>query len=97
MAKGYWVADVEVTDVARYSRYREFVTPYIASRGGKFLTRAGKVVVKEGAARTRTVIIEFPTFADALAAYEDDAYTEGRKLHAGAGELDLVVVEGSEP
>jgi uncharacterized protein (DUF1330 family) len=96
MAKGYWVADVEVTDVAKYSVYRDFVSPYIASRGGKFLTRAGKVVVKEGVARTRTVIIEFPSFAEALAAYEDDEYTQGRKLRAGAGELDLVVVEGSE-
>lgn len=94
MAKGYWVADVEVTDPAKYAVYREFVTPYVASRGGKFLTRAGKVVIKEGTARTRTVIVEFPTFEQALAAYEDDEYTRGRALRANAGELDLVVVEG---
>lgn len=94
MPKGYWVADVNVTDPVRYAAYREFVTPYIASKGGRFLTRAGQVVVKEGAARARTVVIEFPSFAAALAAYEDDAYTEGRKLRLGAGELDLVVVEG---
>jgi uncharacterized protein (DUF1330 family) len=94
MAKGYWVVDVDVTDPQKYAAYREFVTPYIASRGGTFLTRAGKVVVKEGAARSRTVVIEFPSFAEALAAYEDDAYTEGRKLRHGAGELDFVVVEG---
>jgi uncharacterized protein (DUF1330 family) len=96
MPKGYWVADVEVTDVDKYRVYREFVTPYVASRGGRFLTRAGKVVVKEGTARTRTVIVEFPSFAEALAAYDDPAYTEGRKLRANAGELDLVIVEGSE-
>jgi uncharacterized protein (DUF1330 family) len=96
MPKGYWVADVEVTDVEKYKLYREFVTPYVASRGGTFLTRAGKVVVKEGTARTRTVIVEFPSFAEALAAYEDDAYTEGRKLRLNAGDLDFVIVEGVE-
>ena len=94
MAKGYWVANVEVTDVAKYARYREFVTPYIASKGGRFLTRAGKVVVKEGTARTRIVVVEFPSFEEALAAYEDDEYTAGRALRANAGEIDLVVVEG---
>jgi uncharacterized protein (DUF1330 family) len=96
MAKGYWVVDVEVTDVDRYRVYREFVTGYVASRGGRFLTRAGKVVVKEGTARTRTVIVEFPSFDEAIAAYDDEEYTEGRKLRAGAGELDFVVVEGVE-
>jgi uncharacterized protein (DUF1330 family) len=94
LAKGYWVVDVDVTDPQKYAAYREFVTPYVASRGGRFLTRAGKVVVKEGSARSRTVVIEFPSFAAALAAYEDDAYSEGRKLREGAGELDFVVVEG---
>jgi uncharacterized protein (DUF1330 family) len=95
MPKGYWVADVEVTDPTRYAVYREFVTPYIASKGGKFLTRTGKVVVKEGTARTRTIVIEFDSFEAALAAYEDDEYTKGRALRANAGELDLVVVEGT--
>ncbi len=94
MGKGYWVVDVEVTDPQKYAAYREFVGPYLASRGGRFLTRTGKVVVKEGTARSRTVVIEFPSFADALAAYEDDAYTEGRKLRGGAGVLDFVIVEG---
>lgn len=96
MAKGYWVVDVEVTDVERYKLYREFVGPYIASRGGVFLTRAGAVVVKEGVARTRTVVVEFPSFAEAIAAYEDAAYTEGRKLRLNAGELDFVIVEGAQ-
>ncbi|MGN6487492.1 MAG: DUF1330 domain-containing protein [Devosia sp.] len=94
MAKGYWVAGVDVTDPQKYATYKDFVGPYVASRGGTFLTRAGKVLVKEGTSRARTVVIEFPSFADALAAYEDDAYTEGRKLRHGAGELDLVIVEG---
>ena len=95
MPKGYWVADVEVTDPAKYAVYRDFVTPYVASRNGKFLTRAGRVVLKEGTARTRTVVVEFPSFEEALAAYEDDAYTQGRKLRQNAGELDFVVVEGT--
>lgn len=94
MPKGYWVAQVDVTNPTQYGVYRDFVTPYLASKGGRFLTRAGKVVTKEGRARARTVVIEFPTFEDALAAYEDNAYTEGRKLRSEAGEVDLVVVEG---
>lgn len=95
MTKGYWVVDVDVTDAEKYRSYREFVGPYLASRGGVFLTRAGKVVVKEGTARTRTVIVEFESFEAALAAYDDPEYTEGRKLRLNAGDLDFVIVEGA--
>jgi uncharacterized protein (DUF1330 family) len=94
MAKGYWVVNVETSDPVAYGAYVAFVGPYVASRGGTFLTRRGQRIVKEGNARQRTVVIEFPSFAEAVAAYEDRAYEEGRKLREAISATDFAIVEG---
>jgi uncharacterized protein (DUF1330 family) len=61
MPKGYWVVHLDVTDVAAYQRYREFVQPFLAANGGRFLIRGGAQEVTEGAVKARTVIVEWPT------------------------------------
>ncbi len=94
MAKGYWVVNIETSDPTAYGAYQAFVGPYLASRGGTFLTRRGQRVVKEGSARARTVIVEFPSYAEAVAAYEDAEYQQGRKLRADISSADFAIVEG---
>ena len=94
MAKGYWVVNVETSDPVAYAAYQAFVGPYLASRGGTFLTRRGQRVVKEGNARARTVVIEFPSYAEAVAAYEDAEYQEGRKLREAISTADFAIIEG---
>jgi uncharacterized protein (DUF1330 family) len=58
MAKGYWVALVDVSDPDGYmvenaTALRKF--------GGRFLARGGKSEMPEGQTRSRLVVIEFPT------------------------------------
>jgi uncharacterized protein (DUF1330 family) len=96
MPKGYLIARIDVTDPERYARYTA-VTPAIAARhGGRFIVRGGRFDAKEGPARTRNAVIEFPTYADALAFYEDPEY-RAVLPHALAGsERELIIVEGAE-
>jgi uncharacterized protein (DUF1330 family) len=94
MAKGYWVARVDVTDPEQFKKYSAFVGPFVAANGGRFLVRGGKQVVREGEARARTVIVEFASMDAAEAAYDSASYQDGIELRRHAGIVDLVIVEG---
>jgi uncharacterized protein (DUF1330 family) len=48
----------------------------------------------EGKARSRIVVLEFPSFAAALACYRSPEYQAAKKLREGVAEADFVVAEG---
>ena len=97
MAKGYWIAHGTVHDAAAYDFYRAANAAPLAEYGGRFLVRGGAQEVTEGTARPRTVVIEFPSYADAIACYQSPGYQAALKLRQGIAESDLVIVEGYEP
>ena len=94
MAKGYWVVSLEVTDPAAYRAYQDFVRPFLAEHGGRFLIRGGQQEVVEGAMKPRVVVIEFPSYAQAARTYHSEAYQTGLKLRLGASLADFAIVEG---
>lgn len=94
MAKGYWVVQVTVEDAETYQRYREAVGAALEAFGGRFLVRAGTQEVAEGAARPRTVVIEFPSHAAALDCYRSAAYQEAKAIRLAAAQADFTIVEG---
>ena len=94
MAKGYWVVNLDVTDSETYKQYQAFVGPFLAGAGGRFIVRGGERLPKEGNVRTRTVIVEFSSFAQARAAYESEAYQTGMQQRLAASVADFVIVEG---
>lgn len=94
MAKGYWVVRVDVTDPEQFKRYSAFVGPFLDANGGRFLVRGGQYTVPEGAARARTVVVEFPSYEAAQAAYDSADYQAGIELRRNAGIVDFVVVQG---
>ena len=59
MAKGYWVAHVDVDDVERYKDYIAANAEPFRKYGAHFLVRTGRFENPEGASRTRNVVIEF--------------------------------------
>jgi uncharacterized protein (DUF1330 family) len=62
--------------------------------GARYLVRGGTREVTEGKARTRIVVMEFPSYEAALACYRSPGYQAAKKLRDGKGTVDLVVVEG---
>ena len=64
--------------------------------GARYLVRAGRHDVVEGRQRSRTVVLEFPSYEAALACYRSPEYQAAKKLRAGKAEVDLVVIEGYE-
>ena len=94
MTKGYWIAHGRVDDPERYDLYRAANAAPLAEHGGRFLVRGGPQEVREGDAKPRTVVIEFPSYAAARACYDSDAYQAALRLRQGISEIDLVIVEG---
>jgi uncharacterized protein (DUF1330 family) len=96
MAKGYWIAHVDVTDPEGYKAYVTANGVAFAKYGARFLVRAGRYGTKAGSVRARQVVIEFKDYETALACHESEEYQRAAKLRDAAGVVDLVIVEGYE-
>ena len=94
MAKGYWVVHLDVTDADAYRSYQDFVRPFLAANDGRFVIRGGEQSVVEGAVRPRTVLVEFPSLADAQRVYHSAEYQEGMQPRLAASAADFAIVEG---
>ena len=94
MPKGYWIARMDVRNAATYDTYRAANAKPLADYGARFLVRGGAQTPKEGDWRSRTVVIEFASYADALACYESDDYQQAKDIRIPASDGELVIVEG---
>jgi uncharacterized protein (DUF1330 family) len=94
MPKGYWIARVDVTDEEAYKKYVAANAAPFAEFGARFLVRGGSHEAVEGKARSRNVVIEFPSYEAALACYRSPSYERAASLRHGASEIELLVIEG---
>jgi uncharacterized protein (DUF1330 family) len=96
MAKGYWVARVDVDNAEAYDRYRVLNGKAFAKFGAKFIVRgpAGRVV--KGTPRKHNVVIEFESYEQALACYDSAEYQAALVHLTDVGPTDLVIVGGYE-
>lgn len=95
--KGYWIAHVDITDLEGYKLYQAANAKPFGMYGGRFLVRGGRQVVKEGQVRSRTVVMEFPSYEAALACYRSPEYQAAKALRQGKGEIDLIINDGYAP
>jgi uncharacterized protein (DUF1330 family) len=94
MPKGYILGHVTVNDPEAYKEYVEKDTPILEALGGKFVIRGGQSETMEGETLQRHVLIEFPSYEQALKAYNDPAYQEVAEIRRRNADSVIVVVEG---
>ena len=94
MAKGYWVAHVDVSDPQAYEAYKAANAEVFKEYGARFVVRGGPQEVQEGQVRARTVVIEFESYAKALACYQSAGYQAAKAFRDPVATGDLVIVEG---
>jgi uncharacterized protein (DUF1330 family) len=94
MSKGYWVANVDISNLDEYKKYVAANAVPFHKYGARFLTRGGKSEIVEGKLRSRVIVIEFPSFEAALACYRSPEYAAAKKLRESASVADIVVLEG---
>jgi uncharacterized protein (DUF1330 family) len=94
----YWVARSRIDDPVEYKRYTDLVPGIIARHGGKVLARGGRFRVMEGPETfKRFVVIEFPTFEQAVACFESKEYQDAAAFRrAGGGIVENVIVDGGD-
>lgn len=96
MPKAYWIARVTVTNPDQYKGYADLAPVAFKKFGARILARAGRHDNLEGEGRPRNVVIEFPSFDDAIACYKSPEYQAAKAKRAGAGIAEIVIVEGVE-
>src|SRR5262245_16474768 len=94
MLKGYWVANVDISNPDEYKKYVTANAVSFHRYGGTFLTRGGKSEMVEGKLRSRVVAIEYPSFEAALACYRSPECVAAKMLRESASIADIIVIEG---
>ena len=94
--KGYWIAHVTVTDPDQYKFYAEGASLVFKKYDARVLARGGKYKQLEGKGHPRNVVIEFPSFDQAIACYNSPEYHEAKAKRAAAAIAEIVIVEGAE-
>jgi uncharacterized protein (DUF1330 family) len=94
MAKAYWIAHVTVTNPDQYKHYAGNAPVAFKKYGATVLARGGTSEQMEGNGRPRNVVIEFPSLQAARDCYNSPEYQAARAKRIGAGEADIVIVEG---
>ena len=94
MPKGYWLPQIDVSNMDGYKAYMAATPPAHEKFQGIALVRGGKLEVVEGHVRSRCVIREFPDYAGALACYASAEYQRARPLRLPHSQCDFVIAEG---
>ena len=94
MAKGYWIARVDVRDAERYKTYVALAKPAFERFGAIFLARGGAFQKLEGVARGRNVVIEFASLQTAIDCYNSPEYQAAAAVRHECADAEMLVVEG---
>ena len=97
MPKAYWISAYRsIRNPDALAAYAKLAGPALQSAGGRFLARGTPAQVYEDGISQRTVLLEFDSVAQAIAAHDSPGYQEAlRALGTDAVERDLRIIEGA--
>lgn len=95
MPKGYWVSAYRtISDPEKLAAYNKLAGPAVQLAGGRVLAGGGRVAAHDAGIAERTVLIEFDSFEQAVAARESEAYQEALAALSDGVERDFRIIEG---
>jgi uncharacterized protein (DUF1330 family) len=95
MAKAYWISAYRsVRDPEALAAYARLAGPALVAGGGRFLARGVPARVYESGLEQRTVVIEFASVAQAIAAHDSPAYQEALRALGNGADRDMRILEG---
>jgi uncharacterized protein (DUF1330 family) len=98
MAKAYWISAYRsIRDEQALAAYAKLAGPALQAAGGRFLARGLPARVYESGLEQRTVIIEFASVAQAIAAHDSPGYQQALRALGSGADRDLRIIEGLEP
>lgn len=95
MAKAYWISCYRaIRNPDALAAYAKLAGPALRAAGGRPLARGTPAKTYEAGQNLRTVLIEFDSVAQAIAARESPGYQEALRVLGDAVERDMRIVEG---
>jgi uncharacterized protein (DUF1330 family) len=95
MPKAYWVSTYRaVKDPDRLAAYAKLAGPALTAGGGRFLARGEPAVVYELGLKQRTVVVEFESVAQAVAAHDSPAYQAALDALGDGADREIRIIEG---
>ena len=95
MPKAYWISAYRaVKDPDKLAAYAKLAGPAINAAGGRFLARGEPAKVYELGIKQRTVLIEFDSVAQAVAAHDSADYKAALAALGDGAEREIRIVEG---
>lgn len=94
MTKAYWINTFRaVNDERKLEEYVALAGPVMRAFGGRFLARGKPARAFEAGVLERTVLIEFASVEQAVAAYESPAYQRALEALGDGAERDIRIIE----
>lgn len=95
MPKAYWISAYRaVNDPEKLAAYAKLAGPALIDAGGRFLARGEPAQVYELGVRQRTVLVEFDSVAQAVAAHDSPAYQAALAALGDGADREIRIVEG---
>lgn len=95
MSKAYWVTTYRaVNDAEKVAAYAKLAGPALIAGGGRFLARGEPSAIYELGVKQRTVVIEFESVEQAVAAHDSAAYQVALEALDDGAERDMRIVGG---
>ncbi len=95
MPKAYWVSTYRaVKDSDKLAAYAKLAGPALTAGGGRFLARGEPAVVYELGLKQRTVVLEFESVEQAVAAHDSPAYQAALDALGDGADREIRIIEG---
>jgi len=95
MAKAYWVTTYHsISNPDALAEYAKLAGPAMAASGGRFLARGMPAKVYEAGLNQRTVLLEFDSLEQAIAAHDSEGYKAALKALGNACKREIRIIEG---
>ncbi len=95
MPKAYWISAYHaVKNPDKLAAYAKLAGPALTAAGGRFLARGEPAQVYELGMRQRTVLVEFDSVAQAVAAHDSSAYQEALAALGDGADREIRIIEG---
>src|SRR5258708_37911382 len=94
MPKAYWISAYRsIRDPEALAAYAKLAGPALQKAGARFLARGTPAQVYESGLSQRTVLVEFESVAQAIAAHDSPAYQEALRALGNGADRDLRIIE----
>jgi uncharacterized protein (DUF1330 family) len=95
MPKAYWVSAYRaVKDADKMAAYAKLAGPALTANGARFLARGDPAKVYELGLMQRTVLIEFDSVEQAMAAHDSPEYQEALAALGDGADREIRIIPG---